>query len=206
MRVDPAVVRQKYDRELARLHQQRSDLEKRGIVCLSSSSFPIIEILYVHRWPVEIIIPVMQQGGLSFSPIQSRRIKAPSLGGSAFKARFDLSDYDLDPPSLEFRDPWTNDHLQYDAMFRAYQFDSQRKSHLVLLGDHPDTHKPFLCVRGIREYHHHPQHSGDEWLLYRDSMNMFSIILSLWRVAVDLSRPILDLHKGQVEWVGEEKL
>lgn len=26
---------------------------------------------------------------------------------------------------------------------------------------------PFLCVRGVREYHRHPAHTGDGWLLHR---------------------------------------
>lgn len=26
---------------------------------------------------------------------------------------------------------------------------------------------PFLCMRGVREYHRHPAHSGDAWLLHR---------------------------------------
>jgi hypothetical protein len=76
------------------------------------------------------------------------------------------------------------------------------------LDDHPFTHKPFLCLRGIREYHEHPQHSGDEWLLYRESMNMFSIVMSLWRVAVDLPRPMLLVQENgwQVQWMAQEKL
>ncbi len=28
---------------------------------------------------------------------------------------------------------------------------------------------PFLCVAGVREYHEHPAHSGDQWELYRSS-------------------------------------
>jgi len=92
-------------------------------------------------------------------------------------------------------------------MFRALQFDPHRKAHVVLLDDHPTTHKPFLCVRGIREYHEHPQHSGDEWLLYRESMNMFSIVMSLWRVCVDLVHPLLLVQENgiQVQWTAEEK-
>ncbi|PYY25053.1 MAG: hypothetical protein DMG62_00005, partial [Acidobacteria bacterium] len=148
------------------------------------------------------------QGNLFLPGALRAQIEVPSITASAFKAHFDLSNYDLDAPSLEFRDPWTDEPLQYGTMFRALQFDQQRKGHIVLLDDHPTTHKPFLCLRGIREYHQHPQHSGDEWLLYRCSMNMFSIILSLWRVAIDLVRPVLIIHEngGQVQWTGQEKL
>lgn len=208
MRVDLAVTRLKYDREVARLQEQHNDLEKRGLLLLSSSSFPYIDLLCVARQRLGVVIPVTQQGGLFVPPGAIRAVEIPNLSASAFKAHFDLSNYDLDPPSLEFRDPRTNEPLQYNSMFRALQFDEHRKSQLVLLDDHPLTHKPFLCLRGIREYHEHPQHSGDEWLLYRKSMNMFSIVMSLWRVAIDLPRPVLLIQENgyQVQWTNEEKL
>lgn len=30
-----------------------------------------------------------------------------------------------------------------------------------------ENNLPFLCIPGIREYHNHPSHSGDSWLLHR---------------------------------------
>lgn len=207
MRVDPAVVHQKYDREIARLRDQRTDLEKRGVFLLSSSSFPVIELLYVPRQPLGTVVPVTQQGLVFLPRATATTVEVPSLSARAFKAHFDLSNYDLDPPGLEFRDPWTDKTLAYNDVLRALQFDQHRKGQVVLLDDHPNTHKPFLCLRGIREYHHHPQHSGDEWLLYRESMNMFSIVMSLWRVAIDLPRPMLVIRENgyQVQWLVEEK-
>jgi hypothetical protein len=208
MRVDPDVTRAKYDREIARLHDQRPELEKRGILVLGSTRFPYIDLIFVPRHPLRAAIPVSQQGAL-FLPAGARAaIEVPSLSATAFKAHFNLSDYDLRPPGLEFLDPWTDAPLQYNTMFRALQFDKDRKGHVVLLDDHPTTHKPFLCLRGIREYHEHPQHSGDEWLLYRNSINMFSIVMSLWRVAMDVTRPLLIIQENsaQVQWAGEEKL
>lgn len=207
MRVDPAVARAKYEQEVARLNDQRSVLEQRGIFLLSSTSFPTIDLTFAPRLPLGAVVPIMQQGTLFLPHPMQAQIEIPSLAASSFKAHFDLSNFDLDPPSLEFRDPWTDNPLQYTTMFRALQFDKDRKVHIVLLDDHPATHKPFLCLRGIREYHEHPQHSGDEWLLYRQSMNMFSIVMSLWRVAVDLVRPLLIIQANgaQVQWVGQEK-
>jgi hypothetical protein len=207
MRLDPAVNRLKFDRELASLRDARDILEGRGIFPLSSTSYPVLDILFVPRHHLQAVIPVTQQGIVFLPPGARAAIEVPNLSASAFKAHFDLSNYDLDPPSVEFRDPWTNTALQYNTMFRALQFDSHRKAQLVLLDDHPTTHKPFLCLRGIREYHEHPQHSGDEWLLYRGSMNMFSIVMSLWRVSVDLVHPLLLIQENglQVQWTGEEK-
>lgn len=208
MRVDRAVNHLKYNRELDRLRAQQQELDRRGILLLGSTCFPYIDLLFVARHPLRAIIPVTQQGAL-FLPAGARAsIEIPSLSARAFKGRFDLSDYDLDAPGLEFLDPWTDIPLQYNTMFRALQFDQHRKGQIVLLDDHPITHRPFLCMRGIREYHNHPQHSGDEWLLYRASMNMFSIVMSLWRVAIDIVHPTLVIQEngGQVQWAGEEKL
>jgi hypothetical protein len=32
---------------------------------------------------------------------------------------------------------------------------------------HGPDEVPFVCLPGIREYHAHPAHSGDSWLLHR---------------------------------------
>ena len=146
---------------------------------------------------------VLPEGAVTFASVE-----IPSLAAKAFKAVFDLTDYDLRAPSLEFRSPWTNELLDYATMFRALEYEKDRKAHLVLLGDHPVTHRPFLCLRGIREYHEHPQHSGDDWLIYRRSMSLFSAVMSLWRVAVDLIRPLIHPGQGgvQVSWISDEKL
>jgi len=209
MRLDPAVNRLKFDREITRLQGQRDFLEAHGIFLMGSSLYPVIDLLYVPRHALQAVIPITQQGGLFLPRGAARQVQMPSLSASAFKAHLDLSNYDLDPPSLEFRDPWSDKPLEYTTMFRALQFDRDRRGQIVLLDDHPATHKPFLCVRGIREYHEHPQHSGDEWLLYRESMSMFSIAMTLWRVAVDLPRPVLVPQPdggGQIQWIIEEKL
>jgi len=207
MRLDPVINRLKFDRELARLQDGREILEQRGIFLLAST-YPSIDFVLVPRHRLRAIVPITQQS-LIFLPAGAQAVaEIPGISASAFKAHFDLSNYDLDPPSLDFRDPWTNQVLAYNQMFRALQFDQFRKAHVVLLDDHPSTHKPFLCLRGIREYHEHPQHSGDEWLLYRQDSSIFSVVLSLWRVSVDLIHPVLFLQENgaQVQWTAEEKL
>ncbi len=223
MRVDPQVNRMKFDRELGRLIDQRSILEARGIFVLSSTAFPCVDVVIVPRHPLSVAIPPLP--GTQLPPgvqlpspppglpagattMMLIAIEIPSLAVRAFKARFDLTDYDLRAPSLEFRDPWTDALLPYATMFRAVEYEEQRKAHLVLLDDHPTTHKPFLCLRGIREYHEHPQHSGDDWMLYRQTLSLFSIVNSLWRVSVDINHPQLVVQPNgiQVLFNSEEKL
>jgi hypothetical protein len=50
-------------------------------------------------------------------------------------------------------------------------------------GGHPSTGRPFVCMRGAREYHTHPSHTTDRWDNYRGTpgMDLGGIVLQLWR-------------------------
>lgn len=212
--VNSEVCQLKFDREVGRLNDQRLALQQRGIFIVGIPAFPIVELLFVPRHLAQLAVTIptkdadvdklssstTEQNAMAFAAI-------PNLAARAFKARFDLSDYDLRAPSIEFWDPWVNEPLKFASMFRALEYEKDRQVHVVLLNDHPITHKPFLCLRGVREYHEHPQHSGDEWLLYRNHMNLFSIVMSLWRVSLDLVHPIIIPNKSgfQVQWTAERK-
>jgi hypothetical protein len=207
--VDPGVSTLKFDRELQRLTDQRSSLDSRGIFLIGAPTYPIVELAYIPRRPLQVAVQVAQTSTivLPAGTVPVAVAAVPTLSARAFKARFDLTDYDLRAPSLEFRDLWTDELLSYDTMFRALEYQKERQAHLVLLGDHPTTHKPFLCLRGFREYHEHPQHSGDHWLLYRNELGLFTAVMSLWRVGIDLPQPTLMPHPGglQVQWTAEAK-
>jgi hypothetical protein len=206
--VDSEVSRLKFNREVQTLGEQRTTMESRGIFLLDSTRYPFVELAFVPRHLLQVIVPAVQTGAIILPQGAIMAAEIPSVAARAFKARFDLTGYDLQAPSLEFRDFWTDNRLEYATMFRALEYEKDRKAHLVLLDDHPITHKPFLCVRGIREYHEHPQHSGDDWLLYRQQMNLFSIVMSLWRVTIDLVHPQMFYQPNglQVNWAAEEKL
>jgi len=49
-------------------------------------------------------------------------------------------------------------------------------------GPHPSTGKPFVCMRGAREYHTHPSHVTDLWSNIResDSYTLGGILTQLW--------------------------
>jgi len=208
-RLDPEVSRLKFESEVGRLAEQRVALEARGIFLLGTPTFPIVELMFVPRTPLKVAFQPPQTGTIVLPPgsIALAVAEVPSLAARAFKAHFELTDYDLRAPSLEFKDPWTDEPLSFNTMFRAVEYEKERKAHTVLLDNHPLTHKPFLCIRGIREYHEHPQHSGDDWLLYRGQMGVFSAVMSLWRVAIDLVGPILMTQPSglQVNWNAEAK-
>lgn len=208
MRIDPVVNRKKFDREVGLLVKQKATLESLGVFLLSSTEYPNLELLFAPRHPVSAGVPASQAGSIVLPQGGMMVVEIPSLAARAFKAHFDLTDYDLRAPSVEFRDPWNDNLLPYATMFRALEYETDRKAHIVLLDSHPTTKKPFLCIRGIREYHEHPQHSGDDWLLYREEINLFSIVMSLWRVCTDLVHPFVLMQPNtlQVQWRAEEKV
>jgi hypothetical protein len=206
--VDPNVSRVKFDREVERLVAQQTTLQAKGIFLVGRPTYPIVDLVFVPRRPLSIVMNMQKSGRLFLPGGYAVTAEFLNLAARAFKARFDLTDYDLQAPSLVFLDPWTDKELAFDQMFRALEYEKERKQHVVLLADHPVTHKPFICVRGIREYHIHPQHSGDDWLLYRGDFSLFSIVLSVWRVTVDITFPVLmpQPNGWQVNWQADEKL
>lgn len=49
-------------------------------------------------------------------------------------------------------------------------------------GPHPATGRPFICMRGAREYHTHPSHVADPWenLKSSSSYSLGGILTQLW--------------------------
>lgn len=49
-------------------------------------------------------------------------------------------------------------------------------------GPHPSTGKPFICMRGAREYHNHTSHLNDYWESVKDnsSYTLGGILTQLW--------------------------
>lgn len=78
--------------------------------------------------------------------------------------RLTYDNYDLWPPALTFIDVRTGEP-SYPVVPALDRVDGDVRN--VLL-EHPNG-GPFLCIPGLREYHSHPQHSGDDWLLHRSA-------------------------------------
>ncbi len=49
-------------------------------------------------------------------------------------------------------------------------------------GPHPVTHRPFVCMRGSREYHTHPSHVADRWESLQNlaNYNLGCILTQVW--------------------------
>jgi hypothetical protein len=161
--VDPEVTSQKFQRELSQW-KQHSDHQRRGWLLLNENpAVPSVELAFLAKVATSV--------GTSFLPV------------AVCAVRLTYENYDLWPPSLTFIDPFTREPSSPHV--RAF-LSTPEGPRDVLIDSHPDTKRPFLCVPGIREYHLHPQHTGDDWLLHRASRtgSISTICDRLWRYMV----------------------
>jgi hypothetical protein len=139
--VDPRVVKAKVAREFDSWERNSDAYRRRGWFMLSRD---------------DVVVDVGFMGAV---PLGNT-----ALDLLAAVVRFDYSDFDVRPPSVRFIDPRTGDDRIPVVRALTPTPDGPRD---LLLNEHPERHRPFLCVPGVREYHEHPQHSGDLWELHR---------------------------------------
>lgn len=167
MLVDPEVVRRKFERELALWNENAALYRRRGWLLLTQGELQV-EVGFLGRLPL---------GG-------------PPVPAMTACVRIDFADYDLQPPSVEFIDPATGGFSQPPVQALI---DTDEGPRNLVVQMHPDTGRPFFCVPGIREYHAHPQHAGDAWLLHRASGagSLATICDRIWR---SMARSLLGIH------------
>ncbi|WP_299429004.1 putative metal-binding protein [uncultured Meiothermus sp.] len=155
-RVDPAVSRAKFERELSNCLEQQDHLIRRGI-WIVKSEFPEVFVVF---------------GTPNMTP-------AVAL----FGAIIDFSEYDLLPPSVRLVNPFTLEAYKANqlptvlkrAIKNPIPLSPEQQAmginpfetHLMVA--HDDLEVPLLCLPGVREYHQHPAHTGDPWLIHRNS-------------------------------------
>lgn len=176
--VDPAVSRAKFDRELAAYRQLEDEYLRRGWWLLKAD-YPEVFIVFA-----------------------AARLKPPPV---VFGALLDFTNYDLWPPSVGLVDPFTR------APYLGKELPSRLNRRLpggpppelmqqvaaqgvVMQGPvqpmmqayKPDD-VPFLCLPGVKQYHDHPAHSGDSWLLHRGQGEgtLHFILEQLYRYGVE---------------------
>lgn len=217
MRIDFRVLKIKFDQQVERLGNQSETLKKRGIVIQKIDS-PIIYAVFIPHSSLKLHVPIelppdtpLPPGislppGVEIPPGAKMRFMAvqdiPSLAARAFGVRIALDDFDQRAPSVVFCDPFTWEEVPYENLHRGQHIGDNGKAFNVILGGHPISKKPFLCMRGIREYHEHPQHTGDDWMQYRKHVGLFSTLDTIWRTCVLHSNPNLILQPPniQVNW------
>jgi hypothetical protein len=145
--VDPEISRAKLSRQLADWQDQAEVYRRRGWLLLASEELAV-EVGFAAAVPLG---------------------DPPDSVAIPLAVRFGFENYDLWPPSLQLIDPITSRPLQAPRLW-AYDFsrrDAVGIPEQAFVGAHPDTGRTFLCKRGVREYHTHFEHSGDDWLLHR---------------------------------------
>jgi len=136
--VDPEVTKIKFEKEILEFQQNEVNYKKRGVLC-TKIAFPEINLLFA--------VPHIRP-----QPI-------------AFAININYSNWDSEPPSVHVIDPFTEDLINRKCVnIQFLQWNSEKESVQDLL---QDDKKPFFCIQGTKEYHHHPAHSGDSWMLHR---------------------------------------
>ncbi len=128
------------------------------------------------------------------------------LAARSFGVRVDLEDFDQRAPGVSFRDPFTWELLPFAQLPIGQHVDDYNNVLRVVLDVHPLTKNPFLCMRGTREYHEHPQHTGDAWALYRGHLGVFTVLSTVWRTCVERARPhmiLKSLSNPTLQWEAE---
>ena len=171
--VDPAVSAAKFERALADWEANRSVYSERGWILLSREGLRV-DVAFTVRLPIG-----------SFQDL----VAVP------LAVRFGFENYDLWPPSVALIDPIDRRWLQIPRL-AALDFGSQDDAGIpsnLFVGGHPATGHVFFCVPGVREYHTHPEHTGDDWLLHRgEGLGTLGQLCDLlWRLAV---RPVTGLN------------
>jgi Predicted metal binding domain len=169
--VDPDVTRSKFDRELD-LWKEHGDREHRGWLLLREDHENLmVELALIVGLPTSTpgLLPIV-----------------------VCAIRLTYENYDLWPPSLTFIDVLSREPSP--PRVRALQATPQGPSD-VLIAIHPSIERPFVCLPGIREYHSHPQHTGDNWLLHRpmNEGSISTISERLWRM---MAKNVLGLQIG----------
>ena len=149
--VEPEVSLIKFKEEIGDFHNISNDWREKGVF-LIHEDYPIVEFMFT----------------------------TPKLRPStiAFCVQIDFTNYDVEPPSLKFICPFTKRILKIQEIPTKFpQFKKPDKidptipiqnqiQPQFLLQSHQNE-PPFFCIAGIKEYHDHPAHTGDSWLLHR---------------------------------------
>jgi hypothetical protein len=177
--VDPEVTRLKLERELELWRQHEETYRRRGWILLGRRDLDV-DVGFLGRLPI---------GALT----------VPAMTACI---RVDFTNFDIWPPSVEFINPFTGDYAPPPVQALV---DSDEGPRDLVVHSHPETNRPFFCVPGIRQYHDHPQHSGDSWLLHRSSGegSLATICDRIWRA---MARNLLGIHVEFQTLPGQLKL
>ena len=87
-------------------------------------------------------------------------IEVVVAGKRDLRLRLACDDWDEQPPSITL--------LQADGG----AWLSPPSGGIFNASSHPITGRPFICMRGVREYHTHDSHRNESWASYRGQQGM----------------------------------
>jgi hypothetical protein len=101
-----------------------------------------------------------------------------SSGGATFRVKLLCDDWNDLPPSAQFCDSQGN-------LLSAIERDP---TGVYNNSPHPVTRRPFACMKGVREYHTHPSHTGDSWPAIKGDprYSLGGILTQLWHAWKDI--------------------
>ena len=203
MLLDPEVERRKFAREISRLSDNAERLRRNGVFVVHTEQ-PEIDVLFVPQRPFRVVLPAAAPPPTAGQPQQFQAHEFRNVAARAFGVRFDLRGYDQIPPSVSFRNPCSWEIAPYLDLPFGQIVDDPGNPQKVVIEDHPATHAPFLCLRGVREYHVHPQHTGDEWAMYRSSASGFALVIKITAIMLSSASPtLLCGFQAQLRWPAE---
>lgn len=177
--VNPDVSARKIRRELELWDANAEVYSRRGWIMLRREP-PVLDIAFLARLPVGgNIVPAV-----------------------AACVQIDFTNFDLWAPSVEFIDPISRDYAP--PVVQAL-VEVEGGAQNLIVGGHPDTGRPFLCIPGVRQYHSHPQHTGDPWLLHR-SPRGGSLTVICDRIWHTMARTLLGVQIQMVTLPGSLQL
>ncbi|MBA4055124.1 MAG: hypothetical protein C0490_10455 [Marivirga sp.] len=142
--IDPQISKSKFDDELEIFLKVQDTQRQRGILLLKEE-FPNAYFAF---------------GVPSLNP-------CPII----FAVKINFENYDLEPLSVQFIHPFTFRPLKLQDVATHFNRNIGQNGTVILQAllqeEQSPESLPFLCIPGIREYHNHPAHSGDSWLLHR---------------------------------------
>lgn len=91
----------------------------------------------------------------------------------AFGVSLDFTNYDVWPPSVQIVHPFTGEPYKIEQIPtpfpRLVTNEANQPTYVTLAQAYEPGEVPFICLPGVREYHQHPLHTGDQWLLIRNT-------------------------------------
>jgi hypothetical protein len=140
--IDENISKSKFEFELDKFRKLEDNQRKRGIILLKAE-FPNIVLAFsaIHLTPPPTV----------------------------FAVKINFDNYDIEPLSIRFINPFTFEELiTIPIGLNRKKILSDGSVEIIPLAQQDKTSLPFVCMPGVREYHAHPAHTGDYWLLHRN--------------------------------------